>query len=192
MVDWRIQQVIKHLDPKKLLLNLGVGRGKLEALLYKKYPKLKYTGTDITRKTLKSLQKEYSNWKFQYAELGQLPFPKESFDQVLLLEVLEHIKPSETFETLGELVRVLKTGGQAIISVPVNEGLEQMLPNNPNSHMRIYSKKLLCFELEEVGLHVQQVLEVSAFSKSFRLKQAINSIFHFRQPNNLIAICQKA
>lgn len=191
MADWRIKQVIKNIDPKKSLLNLGVGRGKLEALLYKKYPKLKYTGTDITRKTLKNLQKEYSSWKFQYAELAQLPFPKESFDQVFLLEVLQHIKPSETFKILGELSRVLKTNGRAIISVPVNEGLDQMLPVNPNSQMRMYSKKMFCFELEEAGLHVQKVLEVSAFSKNFGFKQVMNEIFHFRQPNNLIAICQK-
>jgi ubiquinone/menaquinone biosynthesis C-methylase UbiE len=189
--NWRLRQVVKRIDPKKTLLNLGVGRGRLEASLAKKYPHLKYTGTDITRTTLKELQKKYPNWKFQYAELDQLPFPKESFEQVLLLEVLEHIVPGETFEVLEEMVRVLKPGGQAIVSVAVNEGLEKMLPSNPSSHMRMYSKELVLFELEEVGLKIKKILSASAFPKRFRLKHTLNSLFGLRRPNDLVMICEK-
>lgn len=191
MENWRLGEVVKRVDPNKSLLNLGVGRGEIEEILVKKYPKLKYTGTDITRSTLKKLQKAYPTWKFQYAELDQLPFPKESFEQVLLLEVLEHIKPNETFEVLEELARVLVPGGTAMISVPVNEGLEQMLPVNPNSHMRIYSKELLAYELREVGLEVKQILSASAFAKGFGFKHFLNTLVPLRKPNNLIAICTK-
>lgn len=191
MEDWRINQVIQRIRPEGKLLNVGVGKGKLEDLLFKKHPQLKYTGTDITRKTLKSLQKKFHQWKFQYAELTQLPFPKNSFDQVLFLEVLEHIKPSETFTVLEELVRVLRPGGQLFLSVPVNEGLEEMLPNNPNSHMRTYSEELLRYELETAGLELEKVLAASAFQKYFGLKHFINSILHLRHPNNVLAICHK-
>lgn len=191
MEKWRIQHVLKRVNPKAKLLNVGVGQGKIEELLIKKYPKIKYTGTDITRKTLRSLQKKYPQWKFQYAELLQLPFPKNSFDQVFFLEVLEHIKPSETFEVLSELVRVLKPGGELFLSVPVNEGLEEMLPENPNSHMRMYSKELLSFELETAGLQIQKILEASAFAKHFRIKHFVNQFLGLRHPNNLLAICQK-
>lgn len=191
MENWRLAQVVKQVDPSKPLLNLGVGRGELEEILAKKYPKLKYTGTDITRNALKKHQKAYPSWKFQYAELDQLPFPKESFDQVLLLEVLEHIRPNETFEVLEELVRVLVSGGRAIISVPINEGLEEMLPTNPNSHMRIYSKELLTYELREAGLEVNQILYASAFTHWFGFKHFLNTLIPLRKANNLVAICTK-
>ncbi len=191
MEQWRFKEVQHYIHGKQKLLNIGVGRGKLEEVLAKRFPKLAYTGTDITKKTLRQLQKKYPHWKFQYAELTQLPFPADSFDQVVCLEVLEHIRPIETFSVLKELVRVLKKEGRAVISVSVNAGLEKVLPENPNAQMRLYSVPLFCFELEQVGLRIEKLLTASAFAKGFGWKNALNRLLRFRQPNGVIAICQK-
>lgn len=48
---------------------------------------------------------------------GALPFPSESFDTVLSTQVLEHVIDDDSF--LGEVRRVLKRGGAAVIAVPV-------------------------------------------------------------------------
>lgn len=45
-----------------------------------------------------------------------LPFPDESFDIILSHEVLEHVQDDRN--AVGELVRVLRPGGKAIIFVP--------------------------------------------------------------------------
>jgi ubiquinone/menaquinone biosynthesis C-methylase UbiE len=186
---WRIEQVFKHIDSKKTLLNVCAGRGKLEEVLAKKYPKLKYTGTDIARKMQQKLQKKFPQWKFQYAEVTQLPFPKNSFQQVLLLEILQRVRPRETFAVLAEVKRVLSANGQLIISVPINENLEKTLPVNPNSSVRLYSEPMFRFELEQAGFKIRKILKASAFAKGFGWKHRLNQILGIRRPNTLVAFC---
>jgi SAM-dependent methyltransferase len=54
-------------------------------------------------------------FRFVQASLLELPFPDKSFDNVVAMEVLEHITDPRAF---SELSRVLKSGGRIIISVP--------------------------------------------------------------------------
>ncbi len=191
MEQWRIETIAKLIDPHKSLLNLGVGRGDLETVLLKKYGQLSYLGTDIAAKTVDHLIAKFPDLHFQKTDLLGLSPKKYQFDQILLLEVLEHIKQRETFPVLKHIYKLTKPGGKFIVSVPVNEGLEEMLPINPNSHMRLYSESLLSFEVETVGFEVEKVYRASAFKNRFPVKQLINTFFHFKEPNNLILVCRK-
>jgi len=47
---------------------------------------------------------------------GKLPFEDESFDTILLTDVLEHL--AEPVAALGEAARILRLGGKLIIGVP--------------------------------------------------------------------------
>ncbi len=49
-------------------------------------------------------------------DLHQIPFPDESFDLVLCNHVLEHVNDDR--KVMGEILRVLKTSGMAILQVP--------------------------------------------------------------------------
>ncbi|MFC1544759.1 class I SAM-dependent methyltransferase [Gemmatimonadota bacterium] len=78
----------------------------------------KVVGIDVEKARLEIAERKFShpNLKFLPADGVDLNFPDESFDCVLLLEVLEH-----TFHPRGlirEIHRVLKPGGHLIISVP--------------------------------------------------------------------------
>lgn len=184
--------VSQYIQTGTRVLDLAVGRGLLEEILYPKYANsIELIGTDITVFSLRKLKIKYPKWKFLKSKLYPTKFEKNSFDIVCLLEVLEHIKPSETFKVLNEIYRVLKTKGTFIISVPINEGLEEMYPENPNSHLRVYSKELLEFELNSAGFNVIQKIELSAFSKLYYFKKMINRFIKIREPNNLIFICTK-
>lgn len=191
MENWRINLVARLLDPQKSVLNLGVGRGSLEELLLQKFSTWQYLGTDITPKTIAHLRAQFPTLTFKQTDLLGLSPKQNQFDQILLLEVLEHIKPSETFSVLRQVYHLLKPGGRFYVSVPVNEGLDQMLPINPNSHMRLYSRELLSFELQTVGFAIQQIYQASAFSTYFGLKHLVNLLFHWREPNNLLIVCEK-
>ncbi len=181
-----------HDDSEYKVLNVGAGSGQLEKVIAQKIgPSINWTGTDFTHKTLNKLEKNFPKFKFVKTGIVPLPFAENTFDSVCLLEVLEHIQPSETFGVLKELHRVVKTGGTVIISVPINEGLEQMMPNNPNSHVRVYSKKLLSFEATVAGFKIKEIIALTAFNSLYLLKKIINSLFKLRQPNNLIFVLEK-
>jgi SAM-dependent methyltransferase len=51
-----------------------------------------------------------------FGDAGQLPFRDGSFDVVVCLEVLEHVR--EPDQALRELARVLRPGGRAFVSMP--------------------------------------------------------------------------
>ena len=50
--------------------------------------------------------------------LTALPFPDSSFDRALCLDVLEHLQYEEQPRALAELFRVLRPGGELLVSIP--------------------------------------------------------------------------
>ena len=48
-----------------------------------------------------------------------MPYQNDTFDTVLLVSILEHIKPDEQAQAFSEIKRVLKPGGQVVYGVPV-------------------------------------------------------------------------
>jgi ubiquinone/menaquinone biosynthesis C-methylase UbiE len=52
-------------------------------------------------------------------DVRDLPYPEGHFDTVLLISILEHLKPGDLDQALGEISRVLKPGGQMVYGVPV-------------------------------------------------------------------------
>ena len=48
-----------------------------------------------------------------------MPYQDQQFDTVLLISILEHLKPEELDCALQEIKRVLKPGGQIVYGVPV-------------------------------------------------------------------------
>ena len=53
----------------------------------------------------------------------QTPYENEFFDTVLLISILEHLKPPEQFQAFAEICRVLKPGGQVVYGVPIERPL---------------------------------------------------------------------
>lgn len=93
------------------------------------------------------------NVEFKQATVPPLPFEDESFDFVISFQVIEHIKEDSKF--VAEIYRVLRSGGQFIVSTP-NKTMS--LTRNP-WHIREYTpiefSKLLSVEfasIEECGV----------------------------------------
>ena len=51
--------------------------------------------------------------------LKPLPYRNDQFDTVLLISILEHLKPEELEKAFSEIHRILKPGGQIIYGVPI-------------------------------------------------------------------------
>ncbi len=87
-----------------------------------------------------------------------MPFPDASFDRVIAAEVLEHIP--DDMAAMREIVRVLKPGGRAAITVPsflperICWALSEDYHTAPGGHIRIYTLAELEAKLKSVGLEI--------------------------------------
>ena len=51
----------------------------------------------------------------------KMPYPDNFFDSVLMVSILEHLKPVELEQAFAEVRRVLKPGGQMVYGTPVEK-----------------------------------------------------------------------
>lgn len=85
-----------------------------------------------------------------FAILPKLPFPNESFDTILMTEVLEHIsEPSGAFK---EVYRVLKPDGHLILTTPQSWALHEA----PYDYYR-YTRCGLQYLAEKSGFKVEYI-----------------------------------
>lgn len=59
----------------------------------------------------------------QNGNVLHMPYEAGYFDTVLLISILEHLKPEEQGQASAEITRVLKPGGQVVYGVPVERPL---------------------------------------------------------------------
>lgn len=112
------------------------------------------TGIDVDRNALKEFE-ERLGLKGQWVDVDfePLPFADKEFDLVVFSEVMEHLRFPQ--KALGEIARVLRTGGQMVGSVPNAFRLRNRLKmlrgqafESDPSHLRSYSHRTLRKELE--------------------------------------------
>jgi 2-polyprenyl-3-methyl-5-hydroxy-6-metoxy-1,4-benzoquinol methylase len=100
-----VRRYLDALPPGTQVLDAGCGEG----ILVDDYAgRLAIEGVDL----------HYSSPRVRAGSLTALPFPPASFDRALCLDVLEHVPPAEQRAALGELARVLRPGGELLLSVP--------------------------------------------------------------------------
>lgn len=114
------------------------------------------------------------------ADVTALPYPDASFDVVINCDVLEHLP--EDRPGLAELVRVLRPGGHAILTVPAHQFLWSE-HDEALSHVRRYSAREFRAMLQEAGLEVVKLSPVVVIAflpiLAFRLLQRLRR----RQPD---------
>lgn len=89
-------------------------------------------------------------------ELEVLPFSEKSFDYVINTQVLEHVKEPHT--VLTELNRVLKAGGQLLLTAPQGWHEHQQ----PNDYYRFTQFSLRELMLKS-GFHQTEILPIGGY-----------------------------
>ncbi len=144
-VQYIYKKFLEKLSPGSKIIVVGVMGGRDFFLL-------KNLGYDVTALDI-GPQPEISPITFCNIE-DTLPFPENTFDAVLIGEVLEHLKFD--IAALENIKRVLKPAGKLIVSIPFYNDWE-------DGHMRIHSpisgKRLL----ELAGFSVENYLERPGF-----------------------------
>lgn len=109
-----IKQLLKGSKPKKIL-DVGCGTGETMNFLQELYPIAQIYGVDTSQKALQ-YAKSRGHSLVELASASKLPYKADTFDIILILDVIEHIKKDA--EAVKELKRVLKRGGKLVITAP--------------------------------------------------------------------------
>lgn len=160
----RARRIVEELDLKndEKILEVGCGNGYYLNLLNKLGFNLILVGIDNDALALRDARKiiRDNRVKLELADANKLPFGDNSFDKVIISEVIEHIEEEQ--KVLSEIYRVLKPRGVMVLTTcnvgypflwdPVNWILQHMFNNHIkkgfwagiwNQHLRLYKKETL-------------------------------------------------
>lgn len=102
------------------ILEIGFGSGLTFLNLNTMYKKIH--GLDLTC-DVKQVSQVFASHEvypdLQNGDVLKIPYGDNQFDTVLLISILEHLKPHELEQAFSEIKRVLKPNGQVVYGVPV-------------------------------------------------------------------------
>jgi SAM-dependent methyltransferase len=149
------------------ILDAGCGNGRHLCEAYRLQGPV-VVGTDLradecskSKTMLKLMDKGQAGWLVMQSDLANLPCKDASFDIVICSEVLEHI--NDHLRVIKELARVLKEGGDMVITVPrfLPEAICWILSkpyrSEPGGHVKIFRKDGLKRSLEMAGLQCRRI-----------------------------------
>lgn len=142
-------------DPPSKILDVGCGTGHTLTFLKSTFPKAKLYGVDLSKKAV-FFSKKRGHKNIYQANALKLPFKKEQFDVVLLLDVLEHIKDHQ--KVINETKRVLKKGGRIIVTNPALNFIWSSFDDN-QGHERRYTRR----ELRKLAKSANMNLELISY-----------------------------
>lgn len=160
----RLRFLVRQLSPAdRRVLNIGVGNGRLEEMIRAR-SKHDIHSLDPSEVAIERLRAEVG-MDSDHAKVGYsqaIPFQDNSFDVVIMSEVVEHLEDAVIAETLREISRVLKPNGRYLGTVPADEKLEKsqiMCPKcgeifHKVGHVQSFSKKRLSNLLRHDFRHV--------------------------------------
>ena len=146
-----LEKILKFIDVKEgmKILDLGTGSGYLSFPIAKEHPGCEVTGLDIVSDALKANQtradKEgIKNLTFVSYDGIDFPLEDDSFDLVVTRYSLHHFPDID--HSIGEVSRVLKSGGRLFISDPCpNECdserfVDDYMRLKKDGHIKFYTK----------------------------------------------------
>lgn len=162
----RYEFLSRDIKPGVRVLNIGVGRGGLEAILLRKGAIV--SCLDPSKKSIENLRELMG--LADRAQVGYsqaMPFTDRQFEVVIMSEVIEHLADGDLRATLGEVSRVLAAGGRFIGTVPADENLPANQFVCPHcgqvshrwGHVQTFSQSSLtqlletCFDRVELSRH---------------------------------------
>ncbi|MBS4534599.1 class I SAM-dependent methyltransferase [Clostridium sp. D2Q-14] len=98
------------------LLDIGCGTGLELESMYKRFPKVKVTGIDLSESMLNKLREKYryKDISIIKADYFEYPFEENKFDAAMSFETLHHFKYQKKQKIYNKLYQTIKNGGYYI------------------------------------------------------------------------------
>lgn len=135
------------------IMEVGCSAGHLLADMRVALPNAKLTGGDYTLGTLVKLGAKMPDIPLVRFNLADSPLPSDTYDAMVLLNVLEHIE--DDVAAVRHIARMLKPGGVVVIEVPAGPELFDDY-DRELKHFRRYKLPGLCKVIEAAGLKVER------------------------------------
>ena len=169
-----LKPLLKRKRP--VILEIGSSNPHFLRFLRQEAPHAELVASDFISGPLLPLSEKLPGIPVVQMDITQCPFFDETFDAVVCLNVLEHIK--DDGKALLEIARILRPGGIAILEVPAGEHLFDFYDAHL-MHFRRYNMRKLNQLLKSSGLTVRRsthlgfsVYPAFAFSKRRNQKSA--------------------
>jgi ubiquinone/menaquinone biosynthesis C-methylase UbiE len=143
----------------------------------------KYSGLDLTADVV-PIAKMFSEMgihtQLKNGSVLELPYADNQFDAVLLISILEHLKPEDQPGAFAEIARVLKPGGQLVYGVPVERPLMvflfRLLDGYPTHHFppkRTSARREKAFGKGQITPLRGRVALWAVYSRDFQEKRLV-------------------
>src|SRR6202049_3624682 len=135
------------------IMEVGCSAGHLLADMRRSLPNATLTGGDYTLGTLIKLGEKMPDIPLVRFNLADSPLPSDSYDAMVLLNVLEHIE--DDVAGAKDIARMLKPGGIAVIEVPAGPELFDDY-DRELKHFRRYKLQGISDVVERAGLKIER------------------------------------
>ena len=108
----KFKEVAKLIPPNSKVLDIGCNEGKIRKYLIKP----DYFGADLDKKFTEKIKTEGFNAQSADLNKEEIPFKKERFDSILLLDIVEHVVDPQRLILSAK--KMLNPKGKMIITLP--------------------------------------------------------------------------
>lgn len=184
----RVQTIFEWINPQDddLILDIPCGRG-FYLNMFRYVSRCRLIGAELDWPVLLKAQQNVGHLPdiaLHNVNIYNMPYPDNTFDAVILSEVLEHIE--RDVDGLKEVYRVLKPGGMVAITVPnanypfwwdpINKTLEKTLSTHISTgplagiwanHVRLYEREDLHAAVRAAGFVIESARSFTHYSFPF-------------------------
>ena len=122
MYRQRVEMALGECTGGQRILEVGFGTGLAFPNLHDSYREIH--GIDLTA-DIQAVKSVFDSMGIplllEQGDVVDMPYENDFFDTVLLISILEHLKPVELEQACVEVRRVLKPGGQMVYGTPVEK-----------------------------------------------------------------------
>ena len=151
-------------SPHAVMMDIGCSSGYMIRDLKRRFPQALVMGADYVRGPLEKLSAAMTDVPLLQFNLVECPLPDRSIDVAVLINVLEHIE--EDRAAAGQVHRILRPGGIAIVEVPAGPDLFDIY-DRQLLHFRRYDARGIEKILRAAGLEIVERSHLGFFLYPF-------------------------